>query len=102
MHNHTPERVAFLEKVGFVRAILARELDLEQLRAIRAASGIELEVFIHGALCVCMSGQCSLSYAMGGRSGNRGQCAHAPRGGPPASETARSVTTKRIEMLVLL
>ena len=79
MHNHTPERVAFLEKIGFVRAILARELDLDQIREIRAATAIELEVFIHGALCVCMSGQCTLSYAMGGRSGNRGQCAQPCR-----------------------
>jgi collagenase-like PrtC family protease len=79
MHNHTPERVAFLEKVGFSRAILARELDLDQLREIRAATSIELEVFIHGALCVCMSGQCALSYVMGGRSGNRGQCAQPCR-----------------------
>jgi len=79
MHNHTSERVAFLEKVGFSRAILARELDLNQIRAIRAATTIELEVFIHGALCVCMSGQCTLSYAMGGRSGNRGQCAQPCR-----------------------
>jgi putative protease len=81
MHNHTPERVAFLEKVGFARAILARELDLDQIREIRAATTIELEVFIHGALCVCMSGQCTLSYAMGGRSGNRGECAQPCRRG---------------------
>ena len=79
MHNHTPARVAFLGSVGFARAILARELDLDQIRAIRAATSIELEVFIHGALCVCMSGQCTLSYAMGGRSGNRGQCAQPCR-----------------------
>jgi putative protease len=79
MHNHTPERVGFLEKIGFGRAILARELDLDQIRGIRAATSIELEVFIHGALCVSMSGQCSLSYAMGGRSGNRGQCAQPCR-----------------------
>jgi 23S rRNA 5-hydroxycytidine C2501 synthase len=79
MHNHTPERVAFLEKVGFSRAILARELDLDQIRSIRANTSIELEVFVHGALCVCMSGQCTLSYAMGGRSGNRGQCAQPCR-----------------------
>ncbi|MGC9983299.1 MAG: U32 family peptidase [Polyangia bacterium] len=79
MHNHTAERVAFLETVGFSRAILARELDINQIRTIRAATGIELEVFIHGALCVSMSGQCSLSYALGGRSGNRGQCAQPCR-----------------------
>jgi putative protease len=79
MHNHSAERVAFWERVGFSRAILARELDLDQIRAIRAATSIELEAFIHGALCVSMSGQCSLSYALGGRSGNRGQCAQPCR-----------------------
>jgi putative protease len=80
MHNHTPERVAFLEKVGFQRAILARELTLEEIRAIRQATErIELECFIHGALCVGYSGQCYLSYALGGRSGNRGQCAQPCR-----------------------
>jgi putative protease len=79
MHNQSVERVAFWEKVGFSRAILARELDLNQIRAIRAATSIELEAFVHGALCVSMSGQCSLSYALGGRSGNRGQCAQPCR-----------------------
>ncbi len=79
MHNHTPERVAFLEKVGFQRAILARELSLEQIREIRSATSLELETFIHGALCVSYSGQCYLSYAIGGRSGNRGQCAQPCR-----------------------
>ncbi len=80
MHNHTPERVAFLEHAGFRRAILARELTLDEIRAIRAAApAIELECFVHGALCVCFSGQCLLSYALGGRSGNRGQCAQPCR-----------------------
>ncbi len=80
MHNHTPERVAFLERVGFRRAILARELSLAQIRAIRqATTTIELESFVHGALCVCYSGQCYLSYAVGGRSGNRGECAQPCR-----------------------
>lgn len=80
MHNNTPEKVAFLESAGFHRAILARELDLRQIRAIRAvAPHIELECFIHGALCVCYSGQCYLSFALGGRSGNRGQCAQPCR-----------------------
>jgi collagenase-like PrtC family protease len=80
MHNHTPERVAFLERVGFQRAILARELSLAQIRAIRrATTSIELETFVHGALCVCYSGQCYLSYAIGGRSGNRGECAQPCR-----------------------
>lgn len=80
MHNHTPERVAFLEQAGFRRAILARELEIGEVRAIhRAAPRIELEFFVHGALCVCYSGQCYLSYALGGRSGNRGQCAQPCR-----------------------
>ena len=79
MHNHTPERVAFLEGVGFQRAILARELSLEQIGAIRRSCGIELECFVHGALCVSYSGQCYLSLARGGRSGNRGQCAQPCR-----------------------
>jgi len=79
MHNSTPEKVAFLEAVGFDRVILARELSLEQIREIRQKTSVELECFVHGALCVCYSGQCYLSYAIGGRSGNRGQCAQPCR-----------------------
>ncbi len=80
MHNNTPEKVAFLETVGFCRAILARELCLDDIRGIRpAAPAIELECFVHGALCVCYSGQCYLSLALGGRSGNRGECAQPCR-----------------------
>lgn len=79
MHNDTPEKVSFLEKAGFRRVILARELSVAQIRAIRARTSIELESFVHGALCVCYSGQCYLSYAIGGRSGNRGQCAQPCR-----------------------
>jgi putative protease len=79
MNNDTPEKVRFLQDVGFSRAILARELTLEQIRKIREATTIELECFIHGALCVGASGQCYMSYAIGGRSGNRGQCAQPCR-----------------------
>jgi putative protease len=79
MHNNTPARVAFLEKVGFQRVILARELSLAQIHAIHQQTSIALEAFIHGSLCVSYSGQCNLSYAMGGRSGNRGQCAQPCR-----------------------
>jgi len=79
MHNHTPERVAFLEQVGIQRVILARELSLQEISEIREATSVELETFIHGALCVSYSGQCNLSYAIGGRSGNRGQCAQPCR-----------------------
>jgi collagenase-like PrtC family protease len=79
MHNTTPARVKFLQDVGFKRVILARELSLAQIREIRAQTTLELESFIHGALCVCYSGQCAMSYALGGRSGNRGQCAQPCR-----------------------
>ncbi len=78
-HNVTPEKVLFLEKAGFKRVILARELTLEEIKAVRARTTVELEAFVHGALCVCYSGQCYLSYALGGRSGNRGECAQPCR-----------------------
>jgi len=74
MHNTDPDHVAFLEKAGFQRVILARELTLEQIRAIRQKTAIELEAFVHGALCVSYSGRCYLSAALGGRSANRGEC----------------------------
>ncbi len=79
MHNATPAKVAFLEQVGLQRVILARELDLDQIKAIRQQTSIELEFFVHGALCVSYSGQCYMSYAIGGRSGNRGECAQPCR-----------------------
>jgi 23S rRNA 5-hydroxycytidine C2501 synthase len=79
MHNATVEKVQFLEAVGFSRVILARELTLEEIRDIRRQTTVELECFVHGALCVGVSGQCYLSYALGGRSGNRGQCAQPCR-----------------------
>jgi putative protease len=101
MHNHTPERVAFLEKVGFQRAILARELSLDQISAIRAATNLELETFIHGALCVCYSGQCYLSYAAGGRSGNRGQCAQPCRKRYSLVDSAGRVLVKNRYLLSL-
>ena len=79
MDNSTPEKVLFLEKAGFKRVILARELTLEQIKAIRAKTAVELEYFVHGALCVSCSGRCYLSYFIGGRSGNRGECAQPCR-----------------------
>ncbi len=75
MHNFTPEHVKFLEDVGFSRAVLARELSLDQIAAIhQACPAIELEAFVHGALCVSLSGRCYLSAELGGRSANRGEC----------------------------
>jgi putative protease len=78
-HNNSVEKIKFLEQAGFKRVILARELSLEEIRTIREKTEIELEFFVHGALCVCYSGQCYLSYALGGRSGNRGDCAQPCR-----------------------
>ena len=75
----TPEQAAFLESLGFSRLILERELSLEQIRAIRDAVTCELEFFVHGALCVCYSGQCYLSEQICGRSANRGACIQACR-----------------------
>ncbi len=78
-HNNTWQKVDFLEKVGFQRVILPRELTLEQIKEIKNRTNIDLEFFVHGALCVCYSGQCYMSYANGGRSGNRGECAQPCR-----------------------
>ena len=80
MHNDAPEKVKFLEAVGFSRVILARELSLEEIAAIRRETTVELEAFVHGALCVSYSGQCYMSQAVAGRSGNRGVCAQPCRG----------------------
>jgi 23S rRNA 5-hydroxycytidine C2501 synthase len=79
MHNNTPEKVQFLEAVGFTRVILARELTPDEIAAIRRKTRIELEAFVHGALCVSYSGQCYMSQAATGRSGNRGVCAQPCR-----------------------
>ena len=74
--NRTPEHVARLRDMGFKRVVLARELGIEEIRAIHeAVPDIELEAFVHGALCVCYSGRCYMSEVLAGRSANRGACA---------------------------
>ena len=75
----TPEKARFTESLGYGRLVLERELSLAQIRAIREAVGAELECFVHGALCVCYSGQCYLSEHLAGRSANRGACVQACR-----------------------
>jgi len=79
MGIHSPECAIWAEKQGIQRAILARELSLEQLERLRESTGMELEVFVHGALCYSVSGQCFFSSILGGRSGNRGMCAQPCR-----------------------
>jgi putative protease len=73
------EGIALAQQFGVSRVVLARELSLDDVAAIRAATDCELEIFVHGALCVSYSGQCFSSEAWGGRSANRGQCAQACR-----------------------
>lgn len=79
MTVHNSAGVTALKEHGFSRVVLARELSLREISEIREKSGVELEVFVHGALCVCYSGQCLMSSMIGGRSGNRGRCAQPCR-----------------------
>ena len=79
MSVHDAAGVRALEELGFSRVVLARELTLEEIRRIRAETRAELEVFVHGALCMSVSGMCYYSAMMGERSGNRGLCAQPCR-----------------------
>lgn len=85
MHASTQMSVGTLEglnelkKLGFLRAVLPRELSFSEIKYLCAHSPIELEIFIHGALCMCVSGQCLMSAVLGSRSGNRGLCAQPCR-----------------------
>ena len=97
----TPEQAAFLEKVGFTRLVLERELSLEQIKAIRAAVSCELEFFVHGALCVCYSGQCYLSEHIAGRSANRGACIQACRSRYDLTDGSGKVLVKDKALLSL-
>ena len=67
------------KRIGFKRVVLAREMNLDEIRAVSDDAGIETEVFVHGALCFCYSGQCQMSRHIGGRSGNKGACAQPCR-----------------------
>lgn len=79
MDNRNPEKVAFLEQVGFSQVVLARELGLSQIREVAAHTNMQIEFFIHGALCVAYSGLCNLSHAFSNRSANRGECSQMCR-----------------------
>ena len=79
MTIHNLEGVKALAELGFSRVVLSRELTLDEIKKICHESPIETEIFIHGALCVCWSGQCLMSSLIGGRSGNRGRCAQPCR-----------------------
>lgn len=77
IHNSAGARM--LQDLGVKRAVLAREMSLDEIQTVRSNTNIELEVFVHGALCICYSGRCLMSSFMGGRSGNRGHCAQPCR-----------------------
>lgn len=77
--NYDLERIKFLEDIGIKRVILARELSLEQIKEIKKNTNLELEMFVHGALCTSFSGRCYLSHSISGGSANRGECIQACR-----------------------
>ncbi|WP_315117484.1 U32 family peptidase [uncultured Clostridium sp.] len=79
MTIHNLEGAKLLKEMGFKRIVLSRELSLEEIKYISENIGIETEIFVHGALCICYSGQCLMSSMIGGRSGNRGRCAQPCR-----------------------
>lgn len=76
---NTPDGFKKLEELGFERAVIPREMSLDEIKEIRNSTSLELEAFVHGALCMCVSGQCYLSSMIGSRSGNRGLCAQPCR-----------------------
>lgn len=79
MTVHNGEAAEFFRNNGFKRIVLSRELSLREIDSISKDYGVETEIFIHGALCICYSGQCLMSSMIGGRSGNRGRCAQPCR-----------------------
>ncbi|MBE7011449.1 MAG: U32 family peptidase [Ruminococcaceae bacterium] len=79
MTVHNADGVLSLEKMGISQVVLSRELSLDEIRRIKEKTNAKLEVFAHGALCMCYSGQCLMSSVLGGRSGNRGRCAQPCR-----------------------
>lgn len=79
MTFHNSAGVLYAKRMGFSRVVLARELSFDEVKSIALSVDIELEVFVHGALCISYSGQCLMSSYIGGRSGNRGACAQPCR-----------------------
>lgn len=79
MTIHNAEGALYFREKGMQRIVLSRELTVDEIKYISKDLGIETEIFVHGALCVCYSGQCLMSSMIGGRSGNRGRCAQPCR-----------------------
>ena len=89
----------FVKKHGFKRVVLPRELSFEEIKKITCSVDIETEVFVHGALCVCLSGQCLLSAVIGGRSGNRGLCAQPCRLNYTCGERENVLSLKDLSLI---
>lgn len=100
-HNVSADKVRFFQEVGFERVILARELSLRQIEEIRSQTNVELEAFVHGALCVSYSGQCYLSESLVGRSANRGACAQPCRSSYNLVDDSGKILVKNKHLLSL-
>ncbi len=99
MSVHSAAGVQMLERLGFARAILARELSAAEIARIREQSALELELFVHGALCMSVSGQCLMSAMLGGRSGNRGLCAQPCRLAYTAGGREHALSLKDLSLI---
>lgn len=100
--NASPEKVRFLQECGFTRVILERNLSLGQIKEIRAGASVDLECFVHGAICVCHSGRCFMSRTMSERSGNRGECSQPCRLSYDLVDEAGRVLVKGKHLLSVL
>lgn len=99
MAVHNPEGVRRLEQLGFSRVVLARECSRQEIEQIVRATSLEVEVFVHGALCMCVSGQCYLSSVLGQRSGNRGLCAQPCRLGFETRASSHALSLKDMSLI---
>lgn len=101
MHNNSPEKINFLESFGVERVVLPRELSIQEINEFKKSTNVELEFFIHGALCVCYSGQCYMSQALTGRSANRGACAQPCRSAYDLIDSNGNILVKNKHLLSL-
>jgi len=100
MSAHSLDDIKFLSDYGFSRVVVAREMTIEEIKSVKEAVDVELEVFVHGALCVSYSGQCLMSSMIGGRSGNRGRCAQPCRQRYTIlDETSYSISPKDLNVI---
>lgn len=102
MTLHNLEDVKWAESVGFSRVVLSRELSLTEIKEIAESTSIEIELFVHGALCISYSGQCLMSSFIGGRSGNRGACAQPCRKSYTLVERGKELALNKPEQVYLL